>query len=342
MGAALDSLDNEVLSLMRLQDIVGQDKIVSSLRRSLERGRVVHAYLFAGADGLGKRTTAEALAMALLCQAEPMVGCGQCRACQRVLSGNHPDFHRLRTDGTQIGTDAVRELKQQLSLQPYEAGFKVALIEEAERMTAQAANSLLKFLEEPVGEAVIVLTVNNMAQMLSTIISRCQVYRFRLVSTPELAQRLMEVGVPEDKAWKRALQADGIVGRALSDTEEERAWDLDTCGAFCDQLINAGADWLFKQTDGWAYDAAQAEDALQGIQEWFRLILMYKAMGTTELPEGPLRERLHRQAQRFGLAQVEKVQEAVARARHALSLHVNVRLTLDALLLQIHSLAANW
>lgn len=327
--------------MVLLTDIIGQEHIIRLLQKALKQGRIVHGYLLAGLDGLGKRTTGEAMAAALLCAEKPMEGCGNCLSCRRVTSGNHPDFHRLRADGTQIGIDAVRQLQQELSLQPYESRFKVALIEEADRMTAAAANSLLKFLEEPVGSAVIILTANNLAQILPTIVSRCQVYRFHPVPTEELAQVLTARGVPQDEALKRSVEARGITGRALADEQQEHPWSLAGIAGFCDRLLNAGADWLFRQTDGWTYDAAAAEHVLRGLEDWFRIILLYKATGQTQIPSGPLYQQMQRQASRFDEGQLVLIQELIGRAKHALSLHVNVRLTLDALLLKIQSLAAD-
>ncbi|NLV90878.1 MAG: DNA polymerase III subunit delta' [Firmicutes bacterium] len=324
---------------MGLNSIVGQSHVVTSLQRSLRRGRVVHGYLFVGADGLGKRTTAEALAMALFCPIQPMAGCGKCPTCLKVREDKHPDWHRLRAAGTQIGIDEIRQLRQALSLEPYEADYKVALIEEAERMTVAAANSILKFLEEPIGEAIIILTVNNMAQVLPTIVSRCQVHRFSPVPGPELAQALIDRGIPETEAWKRAFRARGITGYALTEASDEADWDLAKCGALCDQLINTGADWLFKQTNDWGYDALEAERLVTGLQEWFRLILIYKATGELEISQPEVAEQLERQANRFTLKEIAAIQEQLATARHALSLHVNTRLTIDALLVQIHFLA---
>lgn len=324
---------------MLLTDIIGQDHIVNTLRQALKRERIVHGYLFSGPDGLGKRSTAEALAAALLCVKVPLQGCGVCESCQKLIHGNHPDFHRLRSDGSQIGIDEVRELQQALSYEPYMAQFKVALIEDAEKMTTQAANALLKFLEEPVGDAVIILTTNNLSGILPTIVSRCQVYRFHPVSTEILAKVLQARGVNDQEAWDRALEARGITGKALGNPIDGKTWSLPQVAVFSERLLKSNAAWVLHQTEEWGYDAPQAEEFLLALEDWYRMVLIFQATGHSEIKHGRLVDILQSQARQLTGDLLAEIQEHIRRARHALSLHVNVRLILDALCLHIQACA---
>lgn len=324
---------------MLLTDIVGQDHVIHTLRQAMQQKKVVHGYLFAGPDGLGKRTTAEALASALLCEQAPFQGCGVCASCQKLEHGNHPDFHRLRSEDTQIGIDEVRQLQQVLSYQPYMSQFKVALIEEIEKLTVQAANALLKFLEEPIGDTVIILTTNNLSSVLPTIISRCQVYRFHPVSTEVLARVLQERGVIEEEAWERALEARGITGRALTDTVDDKTWTVWKTASFVEQLLQSDAAWALHQTAQWGYDAYQAQEFLLALEDWFRVVLIYRATQYTEIKQRRLLDILQAQARQLNEELLADIQEYIKKARHALSLHVNVRLTLDALCLHIQACA---
>jgi len=166
---------------MKLADILGQERVVDALRRSIAANRVAHAYLFEGPNGCGRRTTALALVQTLFC-AVPVAGdaCGACPSCRKLAAGHHPDLHLLKPlpDKRDIVIDQVRELQQLLSLRPYEASRKACLIHPAERMTVGAANSLLKTLEEPPAHAVFILATTEPHRIPATILSRCQRYDF--------------------------------------------------------------------------------------------------------------------------------------------------------------------
>lgn len=181
---------------MRLCDIQHQAAAVSLLQRALRNDRVAHAYLFEGPDGVGKETTAAALAARLLCQQPAADGesCGLCDSCRMLAGGAHPDFHRIhrglykqhpdprvrRTTGLYITIDIVRHfLISPAALTPRMGGARVFVVAEAERMTDDAQNALLKTLEEPPGRTVIILLTSAGSRLLSTIRSRCRQITFQ-------------------------------------------------------------------------------------------------------------------------------------------------------------------
>ena len=144
---------------MLLDHIKGQDPAIAILRNALTRDRLAHAYLFTGPAGVGKRCTAVGLAKALLCQDAPQVGCESCPACLSVMAGTHPDYSFSTTppDKQSLGIDQVREIQQFLALRTIRGGKKVAILDNAHALTAQAQSALLKVLEEPLGDAVLLL-----------------------------------------------------------------------------------------------------------------------------------------------------------------------------------------
>jgi len=199
---------------MKLADILGQERVVDALRRSIAANRVAHAYLFEGPNGCGRRTTALALVQALFCAA-PVAGdaCGACPSCRKLAAGHHPDLHLLEPlpDKRDIVIDQVRELQQVLSLRPYEASRKACLIHPAERMTVGAANSLLKTLEEPPGHAVIILLASQSDLLLPTVRSRCQHLRFSPLDDQTVAAVLKAHGMDLELAAKLAPLAEGAL-----------------------------------------------------------------------------------------------------------------------------------
>ena len=137
---------------MKQLGLVGQGDKLERLMRSVQAGRIVHALLFTGPAGTGKRTAANWFAQAMLCTGADKP-CGGCPACKRYLAGSHPDVRVLRPEKNVIKVDDIRDLIEYLSLRPYEGGWHVVIIEQADKMNASAQNALLKTLENPTGDA---------------------------------------------------------------------------------------------------------------------------------------------------------------------------------------------
>jgi len=163
------------------QGLQGQDRVVSQLRRAIERGRVPHAYLFAGPPGAPMYDAGIALAMALSCTVARGEGCGECVACSKIASGIHPDVVTLVREGAAqiVPIESVRnQVIARMGLPPHEGDVRVFLVEEATSLAPPAANALLKTLEEPPARTLFVLCTTAPEQLLPTIRSRCQRVRF--------------------------------------------------------------------------------------------------------------------------------------------------------------------
>lgn len=204
---------------MSFAGILGQTKALTLLTRAVASGRLAHGYLFAGPDGVGKTTAALSLAAVLLCRApvgiEP---CGTCPGCRKFLSGNHPDLLHIQPDGAAIKIDQIRELKKALTFAPFESRLRVVLIEEVQTMRREAGNSLLKVLEEPPPDNLLVLIGSTAGAMLDTIISRCQVIPFTPLPLPLAAQVIRQHRPELDDTASHTLAAlaDGCPGQALA------------------------------------------------------------------------------------------------------------------------------
>jgi DNA polymerase-3 subunit delta' len=200
-------------------DIRGHARIIESLRRAMQRGTVAHAYLFTGPPGVGKHTVARTFAAALNCLDRPDDACGACRSCRKMAQGNHPDFHEIAKleDKKFILIEQIRELIKTLQYAPYEGRVKVCLIADAEQMNPEAANALLKTLEEPNARTAIILTSSAAHQLLPTVVSRCQTLRFGLLAEEEVrAWVAANMSAGEEDAALIAALAEGSVGRAAT------------------------------------------------------------------------------------------------------------------------------
>ncbi len=196
--------------------ISGQPKAATLLARSAGSDKIAHAYLFRGPDGVGKRDAAIAFAARLNCDTlENGAACGHCPTCRKLFSGNHPDFIHIEPDGAAIKIGQIRELKKALSFPPLEARHRVALLADVHTMRREAANSLLKTLEEPPADTILILTGDEAGGILPTILSRCQVIPFFALPYGHVAATLArEEEIGEDEAAALAAAAEGSLGRA--------------------------------------------------------------------------------------------------------------------------------
>ncbi|GLH63912.1 DNA polymerase III subunit delta' [Parageobacillus sp. G301] len=174
-----------------------QPVVVKMLTKSLEKGRISHAYLFEGQRGTGKKAMSLLLAKSLFClHRSGIKPCNECRNCRRIDSGNHPDVHVIEPDGQSIKKEQIEMLQQEFAKMAVESDRKLYIIEHADKMTTNAANSLLKFLEEPRPGTVAILLTEQYHRLLETIISRCQVFSFKPIPPALLANYLAEQQIP--------------------------------------------------------------------------------------------------------------------------------------------------
>lgn len=192
--------------------IKGHDRTLDQLERIISLGRPAHAYLFSGPRGVGKAETAKVFAAALNCER----ACGTCASCRAVLNHTHSDFHYVAPEGTRtIMIDQIRDLLHVLNLTQQAGRFKTAVIDDAQFLGQEAANALLKTLEEPPGDVVFILVADDAGQVPPTVASRCQRVRFGALGADVVQDILAAHGVDQETARLAARLARGQVGEAL-------------------------------------------------------------------------------------------------------------------------------
>ncbi|MCM3703951.1 DNA polymerase III subunit delta' [Paenibacillus macerans] len=195
---------------MSFQDIIGQDTAKQLLQGGLRRNEISHAYIFSGPPGSGQMEMAMAFVQALFCTRGGDDACGECLECRKVLHGNHPDLFTIKPDGATIKIDQIRDLQRIFSYRTESGNPKAYIIDEAEKMTVQAANSLLKFLEEPPSPAVAILLSDNGRALLPTIQSRAQWVPFLPLNPERMLQILADEGFPATLARSAVHLAAGL------------------------------------------------------------------------------------------------------------------------------------
>ncbi len=302
---------------MGFAQVIGQSRAKAILLRALQNQRLPHAYLFSGAEGVGKEAMAIELAKAIFCSADGEKPCDLCSGCRRVAQFIHPDFLFLfpmpKNTPTEeereildsvvrdpyarekpwaspaISIDRIRDLRRVSALRPME-GHRVVIIAEAEKMTTEAANALLKILEEPPPAMHLILTTAQENALLPTIISRCQLIRFVLLTDDEIAQALQQrKGLPPEQARVIAALAQGSYRRALNwaqpsfQNRRELAVDfLRQC--LKDEVYHYGfVEELVKNNE-----RAEIRDLINLIATWFRDALCLQIMNNSGVQNLPL------------------------------------------------------
>lgn len=171
------------------------------LINSIKKGRISHAYLIQGARGTGKRSIARLLAKTLFCEHKDSIDpCHQCHVCKRITSGNHPDIHWLKPDGQSIKIEQIRNLQKEFTYSGLESSQKVYVIEGADTLTINAANRILKFLEEPHQQTTAIMLTENIQSIIPTIRSRCQIIDLQPLNPTHFQNKLIELDIAAEDA----------------------------------------------------------------------------------------------------------------------------------------------
>jgi DNA polymerase-3 subunit delta' len=331
-----------------MRETIGHDAAWQRLSGAVARGQVHHAYLFTGAGGIGKTTLALDFAKLLLCEGGLALAespCGACAACRKIAHGNHPDVALVEAENGKrlLGVEAVREaVVRMANLAPSAGAWRVFILPRAERMTPNTVNALLKTLEEPPPNAVIVLTTVEPDSLLPTVLSRCQLLPLRPLPAKQVSTALCERwrASPDDASALAAL-ARGRIGwavRALAEPAlreaQEEAQNL------LASLTSAPRDQRLRAVATLAPDAEAARDSLADWLLWWRDVTL-AACGTPHLSStGALRAEAERQGRLLGRERAEAFLRTLLAALAAFDANANPRLTFDVLLLELPSLGA--
>ena len=207
------------------ENLIGHAMTIDYLKKNIAADKFPHAVIFSGAEGIGKRLTAEICAAALLCENQADgEACGECENCRLVAAKTHPDFYVVEAEATKtarnIKIGQIREMQSEAALRPINSARRVMIIDGAELMNNAAANCLLKTIEEPPSQTIFILLTASRSSLLMTIRSRCMTINFEKLSAEQIRAFLISQGVEESEAENLSVIADGSLGRALKLKEE--------------------------------------------------------------------------------------------------------------------------
>ena len=342
------------------KDIVGHEQIIEHLQNAITMDKGSHAYILNGPDKSGKMMIAEAFAQTLQCEAvnkklEELAGeteserienkftaepCMECHSCKQAAGKNQPDIIYVSHEKPNtISVDDIRaQINNDIAIKPYSSPYKIYIMNEAEKMTPQAQNAILKTLEEPPEYAVIMLLTSNVNSLLPTILSRCVVLNMKPVADELVRNYLMhQLQVPDYKAEVCVAFARGNIGKAKSLASSE---DFDNIKNEALSLLKYIQDMDLSEITAAIKKITeyklQINDYLDLIAIWYRDVLLFKA--TSDVNHLVFREEIsaiRRVAQRSSYEGIEEVIEALDKAKRRLDANVNFDLTMELLMLEI-------
>ena len=343
----------------RFESIVGQEKPVRLLSNIIQKGKIPHALLFTGIEGVGKREAANVFAMACNClaatfpnqtfsdqgidherEARPPSPCGACKSCRKIISGNHPDVISIQPEKAHIRIGQIRDLCHMLAMKPYEARYRVVIISDAHTLNPGAGNALLKVLEEPPDRTVLVLTAYHLHDLLPTIASRCQHIRFNPISHDALTNVLVtKEGISAREADLLATLAKGSLTGALSLVTsgwiEQRAWILRMIAKEPDgQSPLNRVTTLLAFSEKLAQEKDRLENALEILKIWFRDLMIYQ-LSPDMIVNKDLSHTLKRLSEETAMNDLLSAYEAIQSAQEKINGNANPRLTLDVMMMKL-------
>lgn len=322
------------------QDIIGQEQLKAHLQGALETKKVSHAYIVNGEKSSGKEFIARIFAMALQCEQGGIEPCGQCRSCRQALSGNQPDIIYVNHEKPNtISVDDIRaQVNNDVAIKPYSSRYKVYIINEAEKMTPQAQNAILKTLEEPPEYAVLLLLVSNVSTLLPTILSRCVLLNMKPVRDALVKKYLMEqLQIPDYKADVCVAFARGNVGKAkaLASSEEFENVKNEALGLL-KYLQDMEIPEIVTAVKKAGEYKLEVNDYLDILAIWYRDVLLFKA--TADVNHLIFREEIQtirKVAGRSSYEGIENVIRSLDKAKKRLDANVNFDLAMELLFLEM-------
>lgn len=319
-------------------DIIGHEMIKDHFQKAIETNHVSHAYILTGEAGMGRKSLANAFAMTLLCEKAKKEPCMECHACKQVMSGNHPDLIYVTHEkpGT-MGVDDIREqVNDTIFIRPYSSYYKIYIVDEAEKMSVQAQNALLKTIEEPPSYGIIMLLTTNQEAFLPTILSRCVQLKLKPLKDSVVSAYLVEsLGISEVNAEVYGAFARGNLGKAIELASSEVFQVMH--GELLHLLkhlkrmdVTELLDYMKKLKD----EKFDLRDCLDFMQLWYRDVLMYKV--TQDINLLVFQDEYHTIKEMSAASAydgIERILKAIDKTKLRLSANVNMELAMELMLL---------
>lgn len=318
-------------------DIIGQEQMIEHFKSAIGMKKVSHAYIIQGDYDSGKKMMARIFAKTLQCEKKGTEPCNQCQSCLQADSMNQPDIIYVSHERpASIGIDDVREqINKTIQIKPYSSEYKIYIVDEAEKMTVEAQNALLKTIEEPPVYGILMLLTTNVGKLLPTILSRCVVLNIKPACDDKIKKHLLSLGVSEEQADFCTTFAMGNVGKAIqAGTSEDFQEIKRDCIFILKAVKERSVDQLINDVKKMAKYKLQIYDYLDFMLMWYRDVLILKATGNAnEIIYREEYSTLSERGKRSSYEGIQKIIQEIEKAKVRLRANVNFDLTLELLLL---------
>lgn len=323
---------------MAFADIPDQRKAKKLIRNQLNNQRLSHAYLFLGPEGVGQKELAKTLAKTYFCENMDQDSCEECTQCIKVRHSNHPDFDLLEAEENknQIGIDLIRNLQKRIAYRPYEAEHRFFIISGADQMTEQAANSLLKTLEEPPGYATLILIAEDESKVLPTILSRCQQVRFEYLSDDILISYFKQKGVKKENIKLMLRLAKGSLVQAEKIIDNRDIFKKrNNVFQFLIDLPGKSRVEVFREVDKWKEWYDEGLPLFDLLIDWYRDIIVVEDVKNGQISNNDYLNSIKSLRKKYSKVELIKELDLIREVNASINANVKIELALQYLLLKL-------
>lgn len=327
--------------MANFKDIIGQEQIKKHLQKAINQNSISHAYIFCGESGSGRHTLADAFAKAIQCEDKTadIDSCCKCKSCIQAESHNHPDIKYITHEKLSISVDDIREqINNDITIKPYSSEHKIYIIPDANKMTEEAQNALLKTIEEPPAYAVIILLTDNITSLLPTIQSRCITLTMKPLSKNDIAAYLTsKLQMEPERAEIAAGFCQGNMGKAIRFACSEDFQNMkDQVLLLLKHIDTMDVPAIMEVIRGFSQHKSQIYDYLDLILLWYRDVLMFKVTKDANLLlYSDEYHDISKQASSRNYEDIENIIKAIDKAKVRLEANVNFDVAIELMVLTI-------
>lgn len=315
-------------------EVLGQEFSKKYFREAVKNNRVSHSYIINGPDGIGKSVFALHMAELLLCTAEEKP-CGVCNSCTKIEKLIHPDVKIIDNGKKSIGVNEIRRLIDEVGTKPYEGEKKIIIIKNADNITPEGQNALLKTLEEPPNNVVLILLVEFIEEILQTILSRCQILRFGRASLNSILDYLSKAGYNKAEAEIAANLSDGILGRALSGLDSKYIGLRKQTIEVASKLVKVDALTGIEYEKFFMDNKDEIDYILDILTTWNRDILIFKSTKNAKnIINKDFYDLLVEESQLLSYNRLDRILDTIKDTSEKLKQYANFQLAVEIMLLR--------
>mgnify|MGYP004597069815 CR=1 FL=1 len=325
--------------MFAFSEIVGHEQIKEHLQTAIRDGKPFHAYIFQGDVGVGKETMAKTFAAGLQCKGQGEKPCKECVSCHQAESGNQPDIIWVTREKASLGVDEIRQkLCNTMDIKPFSSPYKIYIVPEAETMTVEAQNALLKTIEEPPEYGVVILLTSNISELLPTIQSRCLTMEFRPLSTLAVEEYLRrQCQIPDYLAKASAAFAQGNLGKAVRYASSEDFIERkNQIISLLRNVQNMNVNEMLAVIKDLGTRKDEIRDYIDLMALWYRDVLIFKA--TKNINQLLFQEEssyIAKEASERSYEKIEEILQAFEKAKVRIKAYVNFDVTMELMLLTL-------